>query len=151
MYIIITLAVVIIAGLAYYAGTLIWQVKQQKKTATAEKTKRLSYITDSIFHIAKAMQAEQCEPSEGVLRIWVLLEHYNNDQPEPKDYQEVYPGYWSLYSEIKDMPTHDARKKFNKKEILKLDLERMEAEQKYAEQIVVDTNHLLTEFDIKSN
>lgn len=149
MYIIITLAVVILAALSYYAGTLIWRVKQQEKTTTADKNKRLDYITDSICHIAKAMQAEQCEASEGVLRIWVLLEHYNKDQAEPKIYQDVYPGYWSLYSDIKDMPTHEARKKFNKKEILKLDLDRMEAEQKYAEQVAVDTNQLLTEFQIK--
>lgn len=148
MYIIITLAALVISALAYYAGTLIWQVKEQEKAKSAEHTKRLTYITDSIFHIAKAMQAEQCESSEGVLRIWVLLEHYNKEKTEPKLYQEIYPGYSALYDEIKDMPTHEARKKFSKKEILKLDLARMDAEQKHAEQISLDTNQLLIEFNI---
>ena len=148
MYIVITLAVLVIIALSYYAGTLIWQVKAQEKTKSAEHTKRITYITDSIFHIARAMQAEQCESSEGVLRIWVLLEHYNKEQPEAKLYQEIYPGYSALYDAIKDMPTHEARKKFNKKEILKLDLERMDAEQKHAEQITLDTNQLLVEFNI---
>lgn len=148
MYIIITLAVLIIIALSYYAGTLIWQVKAQEKTKSAEHTKRITYITDSIFHIARAMQAEQCESSEGVLRIWVLLEHYNKEQTEPKLYQEIYPGYSALYNEIKDMPTHEARKKFSKKDILKLDLERMDAEQKHAEKITLDTVQLLVEFNI---
>ena len=148
MYIVITLAVLVIIVLAYYAGTLIWQVKEQQQNKSAEQAKRLKYITDSIFHIAKAMQAEQCESSEGVLRIWVLLEHYNKEQAEPKLYKEIYPGYAALYNEIKDMPTHEARKKFSKKEILKLDLERMDAEQKHAEQITLDTNQLLIEFNL---
>jgi hypothetical protein len=148
LYLIITLGVVVLVALSYYAGTLLWRVKQQEKAVEEEQTKRLNYITDSICHIAKAMKAEQCEPSEGVLRIWVLLEHYNKAQAEPKDYVELYSGYSALYSEIKDMPTHDARKKFSKKDILKLDLQRMEAEQKYAEQIVLDTSQLILEFTL---
>lgn len=148
MYLIIALGAVVLISLSYYAGTLLWRVKQQEIANEAEKTKKINYITDSICHIAKAMKAEQCEPSEGVLRIWVLLEHYNKEQAEPKSYNELYNGYFSLYSEIKDMPTHDARKKFSKKDILKLDLQRMEAEQQYAEQIQLDTNQLLLEFTL---
>ena len=148
MYLIIALGVVVLIALSYYAGTLLWRVKQQEKAKEVEQAKKLNYITDSICHIAKAMKAEQCESSEGVLRIWVLLEHYNKEQAEPKSYSEIYNGYFSLYSEIKDMPTHDARKKFSKKDILKLDLQRMEAEQKYAEQIQLDTNQLLLEFTL---
>lgn len=148
MYWIIALAVLLLVALSYYAGTLLWRVRQQEEAKKSEQTKKLNYITDSICHIAKAMKAEQCEPSEGVLRIWVLLEHYNKEQAEPKNYNEFYNGYFSLYSEIKDMPTHDARKKFSKKDILKLDLQRMEAEQKYAEQIQLDTNQLLLEFTL---
>ncbi len=151
LYLLISLAVLLIAGLSYYAGTLLWRVKEQEKTQAAEKAKRINYITDSICHIAKAVQAEQCEYSEGVLRIWVLLEHYNKEQASPKDYQQLYPGYAALYSEIKDMPTHEARKKVSKKELLKLDLDRMEAEQKHTEQIVADTNQIVIEFTPTNN
>ena len=92
------------------------------------------------------MQAEQCEVSEGVLRIWVLLGHYNKDAEQPKDYDNVYSGFANLYKVIKDMPTHDARKKLGKQERFKMDVARWDAEKEFAEQIKKDLELLLTEF-----
>jgi len=77
-YAIIALAVLVVAGLAFYAGQLLWKVKAQKEAQLEEQQKKLTYLTDSISHLAKAMHAKQCEYSEGVLRIRVLLDHYNS-------------------------------------------------------------------------
>jgi len=145
-YLIISIAALVIAALGFYAGQLLWQLKQQKLTQQAELKKRLDYLTHSINHISRAMQAEQCDYSEGVLRVWVLLDHYNKEQPEPKDYASLYPGFASLYDVIKDMPTHDARKKYSKKDIHKLDLKRWRAEQEFGEQIAKDLESIIQEF-----
>jgi len=146
LYILISIGALIIAGLGFYAGQLLWQVQQQKQKQEEESQKRKDYLTHSISHIAKAMQAEQCEYSEGVLRIWVLLDHYNKEITEPKDYANLYPGFATLYEIIKDMPTHDARKKYDKKEIAKLDMRRWRAEKEHEEQIGEDLDKLLKEF-----
>ena len=146
MYLLLGLAAVIIAGLAFYAGQLLWQVKQQKLQQELERQKRLDYLTHSISHIAKAMQAEQCDYSEGVLRIWVLLDHYNKEQTNPRDYATSYPGFASLYDVVKDMPTHEARKKYDKREIHKMDLQRWRAEKELEEEINKDLNGILEEF-----
>ena len=145
-YVIIALAFFLVAGLAYYAGQLLWKVKRQEQAQQAERDKRVKYLTDSIGHIAKAMQAEQCEVSEGVLRIWVLLEHFNRDSEQPTNYGDLYPGFESLYAVIKEMPTHDARKKLGKQERFKMDVQRWDAEKEFGDQIKLDLEKLMTEF-----
>lgn len=145
-YLLSALAVLIIVGLAFYAGQLLWKVKAQDAALAEEKAKKQKYLVDSISHIAKAMKEKQCEYSEGVLRIWVLLDHYNRAQTEPKNYQEIYPGFASLYDVVKDMPTHEARKKFSKKEVFQMDTKRWEAEKEYEQQIDTDLDILVKEF-----
>ncbi|WP_334313405.1 DUF2489 domain-containing protein [Psychrosphaera algicola] len=117
-----------------------------KKQQQAKLEKRKTYLTDSIKHIALAMQAEQCEYSEGVLRIWVLLEHYKRDAQLDADYYTLYPGFAGLYEIIKDMPTHEARKKLTKKEMAKMDMTRWQAEQQLESQITEDLTKIIEEF-----
>lgn len=149
LYFFIALGLIIVIGLAYYAGQLLWQVKQKSVLELEQKNKRLTYLTDSISHIAKAMKAEQCEISEGVLRIWVLLDHYNSEQEQPKQYPDLYPGFASLYDVIKDMPTHDARKRQGKQERFKMDVQRWDAEKEFKEQIVLDVDGIMQEFQVE--
>lgn len=146
LYFFIALGVILVVGLAFYAGQLLWQVKQQGIVEQEQKEKRLKYLTDSISLIAKAMKEEQCELSEGVLRVWVLLDHYNSEQEAPKDYPVLYPGFAALYDVIKDMPTHEARKKQNKKEKFKMDVARWDAEKEHNDQIVTDIGSIIEEF-----
>lgn len=145
-YVVILAAVVVVVALAFYAGQLLWQVQEQKKQQEEKLEKRITYLTDSIRHIAQAMQAEQCEYAEGVLRIWVLLEHYNRDTAGHNNYVELYPGFAGLYEVIKDMPTHEARKRLEKKERAKLDMRRWRAEEEFSAQISQDITELLRAF-----
>ena len=145
-YTISAFAVLIIVGLAFYAGRLLWKLKEQNETIAKEKAKKEKYLVDSISHIAKAMNEKQCEYSEGVLRIWVLLDHYNSSKEEPKDYTSLYPGFAKLYDVVKDMPTHEARKKYSKKEVFQMDTKRWTAEKEYEQQIDTDLDVLMKEF-----
>lgn len=146
-------ACLIIAVLAFYAGKLLWQLKQQtelakkKEAALAEsKAKSLKENKESIVFIAKAMLEKQCEMSEGCLRIWVLLQYV----PLPDvNYETRFPGIFSMYEAIKEMPTHDARKKLKKNEMMKMDLSRYEAENKFESQVVEDIDAIVKSTDFK--
>ncbi|WP_404342323.1 DUF2489 domain-containing protein [Pseudoalteromonas mariniglutinosa] len=145
----------IIAGLAFYAGQLLYklnaqqkllvkkQAEQQQKLA-ASRQRRNSKLADSIHLIARAMNEQQCEFSEGCLRIWVLMSQYSFD--DDVALTERYPGIYRMYEAVKDMPTHDARKKYTKKEIFKLDSERWRAEETYNDAIKADCVKLLVDF-----
>jgi hypothetical protein len=151
----LVIGALIIAGLSFYAGKLIWQVKAQnalieKKRAEyiAEQTKkrqeRNAKLADSINLIAKAMKEKQCEYSEGCLRIWVLISQYGFEKQV--NLEETYPGIHQMYEVVKDMPTHDARKKYSKKEIFKMDTERWRAEERLEKDILKDCAQLVSEF-----
>ncbi|NMM40360.1 DUF2489 domain-containing protein [Pseudoalteromonas arctica] len=146
---------VIIAGLAFYAGQLLYKLSAQKKLIAKEQVKqqaklaksrleRNAKLADSIHLIARAMHQEQCEFSEGCLRVWVLMSQYSFTDDE--DLSGRYPGIFAMYEVVKEMPTHDARKKYSKKEIFKQDSARWRAEETHAEQIKADCEKIIEEF-----
>ncbi|MGX5915251.1 DUF2489 domain-containing protein [Aliidiomarina sp. Khilg15.8] len=112
----------IIAGLAYYAGSLLAQLRRQRQLRDSAVARRNENLYESIETIALAMQQEQCPLSEGSLRVTVLLDHLA--LPAGQDFPQRYPAIHDMYERIKHMPTHDARKKFPRKEIRKMDDER---------------------------
>ncbi len=149
--ILLVLGAAIIAGLAFYAGKLIWQVKAQQaeiakaKQAHIEKRQaRNVKLADSINLIARAMKEGQCEYSEGCLRIWVLMSQYYF---EPAlSLEAEYPNIHKMYDVVKDMPTHEARKKYSKKEIFKMDSNRWRAEKELEDGILQDAEKAIRVF-----
>ena len=143
-WVLISIAAIILAVLAFYAGSLLWQLQQQRQQQQAKLTERKRYLTESIVTICKAMLAEQCELSEGALRLWVLLDHLVPEhQPEPTT---TYPGLHQMYLVVKNMPTHDARKQQDKTLTKQQDNVRLQAEQDLKEFILADTQALLQRF-----
>ena len=147
----IVLAVLIVAGLAFYAGKLLWllqlQNKQQSQMAAKQQQQQLQnqlYVEQSIYTICKAVDAGQCELSEGALRVWVLLNRLPEQQQGPL--VTDYPGIFQMYNIVKDMPTHQARKQQSKQETEAQDKQRLQAEQTLSAQILADTSKLLQRF-----
>lgn len=137
-------AVLILGGLSFYLGRLLWLIKQQKlKQQQVVETKNAN-LTESIVLIAKAMREGQCELSEGALRLWVLLDHLQ--LPEKPDAVQAYPALFKMYDIVKDMPTHQARKERDKKEIRHLDHIREQAEIDLKTDILADVHKLLAFF-----
>ncbi len=141
----------IVIGLAFYAGQLLWQLKiqteQQKKRKHAfdkEKAIKNIKLSDSINLIAKAMKEKQCEYSEGCLRVWVLMSQYTFD--EQVNLEATYPGVFKMYQVVEEMPTHKARKKYSKKEIFNMDKVRINAEKELEDEIKPDLAKLIVEF-----
>ena len=51
-----------------------------------------------------------------------------------------------MYQVVKEMPTHDARKKYSKKEIFKLDKARWQAEKTLKDEVKADCPKIIIEF-----
>lgn len=137
-------AVLIVGSLSFYLGRLLWLIKQQELKQQQAVAAKNADLTQSIVLIAKAMREEQCELSEGALRIWVLLDHLQLAN-KPNAVQ-TYPGLFKMYEVVKDMPTHQARKERDKKEIRHLDHLREQAEIDLKAEIMADVEKLLEFF-----
>ncbi|WKE65453.1 DUF2489 domain-containing protein [Gallaecimonas kandeliae] len=114
------LGVLVIAGLAFYLGKLLFMVKAQRQKREAAIAERNEKLLSSIHIIARAMLEEQCDFSEGAIRIRNLLDHLH----PYKAYGERFPALFDLYKRVKDLPTHEARKELDKKELRRQDRER---------------------------
>ena len=140
----IVIGAAIILGLALYAGKLLAQVSQQKRRQAEQRdaliASRNAKMIDSIQLIAKAMQEEQCELSEGALRNCKLLDSLLAE--EPADYRQQYPALYALYDKLRDHPTHDAYKALKRQERMKLDVKRARWEVELKEAILKECEQL---------
>lgn len=130
------IALAVIVGLAFYAIKLLGQLKQQRELIAQAKLLRTTRLKESIEIIAKAMQSQECNHSEGVIRLAMLL------MPLGKSLQP-YSAMLQLHEIVRDMPTHEARKALEKKERMRLDLERESAEAKFEKEIMEELHQLL--------
>lgn len=129
-FFLIILAVLVLLSMAAYAVSLFLKVKQQALQIQQAKNERYQRVSDSIEIIARAMLAEQCGFSEGVLRLKPLLDVLGKKLA-------AFPAMWELYQVVEDMPILEARKELKRNERMKLDLER-EAKEAELEAVIKD-------------
>ncbi|RUO76384.1 DUF2489 domain-containing protein [Pseudidiomarina taiwanensis] len=144
----VAVGLAILIGLAFYAGQLLRQLKQQRQQQQQALDKRNERLHESIVTIAKAMEQEQCPFSEGAIRLVVLLDL--RAEPNKPVYSELYPALHEMYERIKHMPTHEARKQYPKAEIRKMDREREGYEKEMADIIMQDVRQLLKDFGVRN-
>jgi len=137
----------VVAGLAVYAVTLLYRLKAQKVQQLQQQNSainaRKERITESVQIIAAAMQREECELSEGAIRIVKLLAAIPSAQPQ--NWLTIYPNLHAFYAEIQDMPIMDARAALAKQERMQLDLNRFRFESEYVDCVQPEIE-LLTAF-----
>ncbi|RDV24772.1 DUF2489 domain-containing protein [Alteromonas aestuariivivens] len=124
----------IILGLGFYAGRLLYLLKQQNQRQQKARNARIENITDSIQLISKAMEQQQCELSEGAIRICNLL----NALPlsSPPDYRTQFPHIHALYIEISGFAILEARQKLTKAERRKQDNAREQIESEHESKVL---------------
>ena len=143
--------IVIILGLAFYAGILISRIKmqtelknqreeQQRAQAALRKQQRNDNICESIRFIARATAQKQCNVSEAAIRLTVLLETLLLEKAI--DIENEYPALAEMFNKVKDMPTHEQRKKVTVKELKKLDMKRQVFEAELEEKIIKEATQL---------
>ncbi|MBT0586665.1 DUF2489 domain-containing protein [Alteromonas oceanisediminis] len=133
-------ALLIVVGLSFYAGRLLFQLKQQTTRQTAARQVRIDNITQSIQTIALAMEQQQCNLSEGVIRICNLLDAMPLT-PQP-NYRADFPATYELYEKISHFPTHDARNALTKLQRRTQDNERENIESEYESKVLMEVSRL---------
>ncbi len=141
-WVLISIAALIIIGLGIYAGRLLFLLQAQNDRQTAVRNKRIQNISESIQTIAFAMEQQQCDPSEGAIRICNLLLAIPI-VPQP-DYKLDYPAIFELYDRIKHFPTLEARNSLSKKERRKQDREREQIESELSSDVQKEVSRLRT-------
>jgi len=141
IWLFIVVAFFLMIGLCLYAIYLLKQLKIQKELITKVKHERTIRLKESIDVIARAMQSGECNTSEGVIRLTMLLRPFGKNL-------STYPAMANLYEVVRDMPTHDARKLLDKRERMRLDLDRESSEIQFEQDIKKELYILLE--DIKS-
>lgn len=136
----------IIVALAAYAGSLLYRLRAQKVQLQRQQDEavaaRKERITESVQIIAAAMQREECELSEGTIRIVKLLNAIPS--AEPVNWSETYLNLYAFYDKIKDMPILDARAALEKKARMQFDLDRFRFESEFSELVKGDVEQLVT-------
>lgn len=125
--------IIIIIALVIYLAIIVFKIKNQKA-----RNKELHRILDdfnaetkenareSIRIICLAVIQDQCELSEGCIRIRNLLEYF----PETK-FKTEYSVIFKFYEEIKSFATHDNYKNLKLSEQFKQDKQRSKIEGKH--------------------
>ena len=134
-FFLIILAILILVSLTAYAVSLFLKLQKQKKQIQQAKNARYQNVVESIDIIARAMLAEQCDFSEGVLRLKPLLDVLGKKL-------SAFPAMWALYQVVENMPILEARKQLKRNERMKLDLEREAKEAELSEQIKQELHQL---------
>lgn len=135
--ILLVIGIIIILLMCAYLGRLVWQLNQQKKALQQARLARSQRLTESITIIANAMLSGECNHSEGVIRLKMLLDALG------KIKLNAYPAMYELYLVVMDMPILEQRKQLIKKERMRLDLTRESAEAKLESQIKLELPQLL--------
>ena len=148
------ISIVIILGLAFYAGILLSRIKmhtelqkQREAQLNAEnaqaaltKQQRNDSICESIRIIARATAQKQCNVSEAAIRLTVLLETLLPEKAVA--IENEYPALSALFNKVKAMPTHEQRKKVPVEELKRLDRQRLDFETELEEQIIKEALRL---------
>lgn len=139
-------ASIIILALAYYAWQLHCQLKkleneQFRARSAAEQSLRQRQLglVEDIRFIARAILAEQCELTEGVMRIHYLINGLDGATWQRDELQAMR----ALQRATAGMPILDAYKALSKKQQFQLDTERYRLEQEHQQAIHQELNWLI--------
>lgn len=113
MVVLVLMAVLVISGLSYYAYKLTAQVKAQAQknaelvAAQDEKRhKQQAYLSESLRVISKNVLDEDLNLSEAAIRCKMLLDGL----VLPIEVREPFEVIETVYQQVKDFDTHQARK-----------------------------------------
>lgn len=131
----------IVISMGAYAMTLLFALRKQKQHQQKIRYAQANYAMESIHIIAQAMLRDECNLSEGTIRINGLLSYLST--PTLAHYMALN----KLYLIIKDMPILAARKQLKKNERMRLDLTRESAEVELEDEIKADLRQLLSDLE----
>ena len=148
----VLIAALIVIGLAATAVYYLWQLKlqtqrqqQEYAKAQAEWRKKKQSLASDIKFIAQAMVEQQCEITEGCLRIKVLMDHLDPNLQHKKEFSTIQ----QMHSLTSNMATHEAYKALPRKEQFKQDKERFRLEELHRDAVLKEAKIIVSyQFEI---
>jgi hypothetical protein len=146
----VIIAALIIIGLALYASYLHIRIKSKQKAAQIKDDeerqlaqenldKRNNNIITDIRFIAQSLVTEQCEITEGVLRIHHLANAIDTDIMQQQQFVTLHRHF----SACENMAIKDAYKALTKKERFQQDQQRFRLEQENKEQVLAEVQLII--------
>ncbi|MGF1751643.1 MULTISPECIES: DUF2489 domain-containing protein [Vibrio] len=136
--------VLIVTGLAGYAGYLLLQLKKQKELLKQHQElaikKRNANIFESVETICLATIQGQCELSEAAIRLYNIMDYVQGDKRV--DFDALYPATSELFHIVKAMPRGEARQTMEKQERMRDNLARQKAEARLNDVIIEELKAL---------
>jgi len=136
----LSVAVVVIAGLAGYAYRLREEVKRRDAFRVAEDQQAQLNSLENLDWVTAALVQEQVDVTEGAWRCKVLLEIIDPSLTERPDFQ----AFSELYERTKHLKTHSARQQLSPRERMQEDRERLEAEQQLRSDVLAAAQAVIT-------
>ena len=137
--------IVVLCGIAVYYLVKLHQAKKAQQQAIAQgeaawRDKQKEIASDLRF-IASGMVQEQCEITEGCMRLTVLMDRLD----ENLRFKPEYSAIKAHFEATAHMPTHDAYKALTPKQRFELDKQRFSLEKKNKSAVLKDAKILATE------
>jgi len=120
--------------------SLLKKHKQTEQIIALEQQNKKNSLVESLRVLARTMIDGQLEYSEGCIRIKVLLDHLDASLHKRSEFKV----FEVLYLATEHMPTHEERKKVDKRFIEKMDQQRFELEKQHREEILQAAKALLS-------
>ncbi|PIK16362.1 MAG: hypothetical protein CES88_06365 [Halobacteriovorax sp. JY17] len=117
----------LLSTLIFFLAKRIQQQSSFAKESLKNTREKEKFILESLDIISKALIQEQCEVSEGCIRIRMLVDKSKMLDSSKKDYEV----FFNMYQELKNFKTHEKRNELSKQEIMKEDIDRFKVEEKY--------------------
>ena len=114
----------IIAILGWIAARDLKKLKAQEAAKQEAAVARAKNLQVSIDAISRAVVSDQCDVSEGAMRLKPLMDAVDPAWADRSDLQPIL----HLAEALADQPIKDARKALPKQERMRFDLERMKLE-----------------------
>ncbi len=148
----IFIAAAIILSLSTIAGYYLFKLRKIKQQQNEQILLNRQAWLDSqeelagdIRFIAKAIVQQQCEITEGCLRLKVLMDRLDETLQHNVDYQTIQLHY----QKTAHMPHHQAYTALNKKQQFKLDQDRIELENQHRQKVLLEAE-LLSDYQFKA-
>jgi len=142
---VIGIGVLVVISLGWYAWSLTRQVKAVEKQQQEEETQAAmnlrahqQELVSDIQFVARSVLADQCEITEGVLRI-----HYLINALDPKTWgEESLRVCRRHYDAVCDMPILEAYQQLPRKEQFRLDKKRWQLEADHKSELLQELTWL---------
>jgi len=115
------------------------QQEQERRQAQENLDKRNNELIADIRFIANSMLQEQCELTEGVLRI-----HHLSDRLDADIMRQVqFASLHQHFNQTRDMPILDAYKALSKRDRFQLDKKRLQLEATNKDAVMAEVKQLV--------